>query len=106
MTIEDFNMLDISSKKELLRQCCGSAVWVEDMLKCGMSKRIEDLIIQAKKIWDGLSDIDWKEGFSHHPKIGDIEALRNKFSADRFASGEQGKLAHASDTTLQLLAEK
>ncbi|RZK26134.1 MAG: OHCU decarboxylase, partial [Hymenobacter sp.] len=52
-----------------------------------------------------LSEADWREAFTHHPKIGDVSALREKFaSTATWAAGEQGAVRQASQSTLEALA--
>lgn len=66
---------------------------------------IADLSSAAEEIWNGLGPSDWKEAFSHHPKIGDIGSLRKKFaSTGQWAEGEQSGVRQASEETLQALA--
>lgn len=105
MTIADFDHLDKEQKKKLLYQCCGSTAWVEKMLSRPPVEDLVDLLEDAEEAWYTCSEADWKEAFSHHPKIGDLESLKKKFADDQFASGEQSSVANASDQTLQSLAE-
>ena len=64
-----------------------------------------DLFEDAEEAWYECTEADWKEAFLHHPKIGDIDALRKRFSSDQFAGNEQNSVNHASEKSLQLLAE-
>ena len=105
MTIADFDHLDRESKKKLLYQCCGSSAWVDKMLAAPPAEDLIDLFEDAEERWYSLTEDDWKEAFSNHPKIGDVESLRKKFASDQFASGEQSGVVNASDQTLQALAE-
>lgn len=60
----------------------------------------------GEEIWQSLSPDDWKEAFSHHPKIGDIHTLRAKFANTKdWAEGEQAGVKSASNDVLQRLAE-
>jgi 2-oxo-4-hydroxy-4-carboxy-5-ureidoimidazoline decarboxylase len=65
----------------------------------------------AEQIWSALRPEDWKEAFSHHPKIGEINALRAKFATSSspdtsdWASGEQARVNEASEEILKRLAE-
>jgi 2-oxo-4-hydroxy-4-carboxy-5-ureidoimidazoline decarboxylase len=105
MTIAEFDRLDRKSKKQLLIQCCGSTAWVEKMLSISPAEDLIDLFEDAEEVWYSLKESDWKEAFSQHPKIGDVELLRRKFAADEFASGEQSGIVGASEQTLNALAE-
>jgi 2-oxo-4-hydroxy-4-carboxy-5-ureidoimidazoline decarboxylase len=70
---------------------------------------IEDLVElldDAEEQWYKCSPEDWKEAFSHHPKIGDIDSLKKKFaSTANWAIGEQGRASTASEETIKSLAK-
>ena len=64
------------------------------------------LLENAEELWTECSDDDWKEAFTHHPKIGDVESLTKKFaSTAEWASGEQMAVNTASGETIEALAE-
>jgi len=105
MTLAEFHQLKQDRKRVLLNQCCGSRAWVEKMLNSPAHKTVTDLLKQAEKNWNECDEADWKEAFSHHPKIGDLDSLRKKFSSDQFAGGEQSSINSASEQILQALAE-
>jgi 2-oxo-4-hydroxy-4-carboxy-5-ureidoimidazoline decarboxylase len=66
---------------------------------------MEELLEKAEEIWAECSEDDWKEAFSHHPKIGDVESLTKKFATTaQWASGEQGGVSAASKETIEALA--
>ncbi|MER3497473.1 MAG: OHCU decarboxylase [Chitinophagaceae bacterium] len=106
MTIDEFNHLDKEKKRELLRQCCGSSAWIEKMLAMPAAEDMIDLFEDAEEAWYACSEDDWKQAFAHHPKIGDIDSLRQKFaSTANWAEDEQAAVKQASEQTLQALAE-
>ena len=64
------------------------------------------LLSAARDVWFSLAASDWREAFSHHPKIGDRDALRARFAATRSLSErEQAGVSGASDDVLDALAE-
>jgi len=105
MTLEKLNLLSRTQAAIALSECCGSSQWAKMM---SMKKPFlveEDLFKAADAIWQRLSPADWKEAFSHHPKIGNIKSLREKFASTKaWAEGEQSGANGASDETLQQLA--
>jgi 2-oxo-4-hydroxy-4-carboxy-5-ureidoimidazoline decarboxylase len=105
MTIAEFDHLDIGKKKELLKQCCGSSAWVEKMLSIPPAEDLIDLFEDAEEKWYECSEKDWKEAFSHHPEIGDINSLKEKFFSRDLAEGEQSSVKEASEQILKSLAE-
>lgn len=105
MTIAEFDHLGNEEKKALLFQCCGSFSWVEKMLKMPPAEDLIDLFEDAEEKWYECTEADWKEAFTHHPKIGDMETLRKRFSSDRFAGREQAVVNEASEKILEQLAQ-
>ncbi|MBC7826984.1 MAG: 2-oxo-4-hydroxy-4-carboxy-5-ureidoimidazoline decarboxylase [Chitinophagaceae bacterium] len=105
MTIAEFDHMEPSIKRTLLLQCCGSSAWIDKMLKMPPVEDLIDLFEDAEEKWYECNEADWKEAFSHHPKIGDMDALRKKFSGDLFAGDEQSSINQASEKSLTLLAE-
>ena len=64
------------------------------------------LLNAAREEWFSLSTADWREAFTHHPKIGDRETLRQRFAATRHLSErEQAGMDVASEAVLGELAE-
>ena len=105
MTIAEFDHLEPSEKKKFLVQCCGSTTWVNKMISMPPAEDLIDLFEDAEEKWYECTEEDWKEAFTHHPRNGDVESLRKKFSSDQFAAAEQGSISHASEQTLKLLAD-
>lgn len=106
MTIAEFDHLGVEEKKALLHQCCGSTSWVNHMLMALPAEDLVDLLEIAEEQWYACQEADWREAFSHHPKIGDVNTLKEKFAATaHFAEGEQSSVKQASEQVLQQLAE-
>ncbi|SMB88245.1 OHCU decarboxylase [Hymenobacter roseosalivarius DSM 11622] len=106
MTLAELNALPTPALTETLRKCCGSTAWVEAMTRVFPVADLETLFEQASTIWYGLSEHDWREAFTHHPKIGDINSLKEKFaSTSAWAAGEQAAVQHSSQAVLEALAE-
>ncbi|QMW05633.1 2-oxo-4-hydroxy-4-carboxy-5-ureidoimidazoline decarboxylase [Spirosoma foliorum] len=106
MTLPELNQLPASDLKTALSTCCGSTTWVDEMAKIFPVESKESLFEQAEVIWFGLTENDWREAFTHHPKIGDIESLRKKFaSTAAWAEGEQAGVSTASLSVLEMLSE-
>ena len=105
MSIAEFDHLDIEKKKEILKQCCGSPAWVEKMLTIPPAEDLIDLFEDAEEKWYECNEEDWKEAFSHHPRIGDINSLKAKFSSADLAEGEQSSVKEASEQVLKSLAK-
>lgn len=60
----------------------------------------------ARDEWFRLSPDDWRDAFSHHPKIGDGESLRARFPlTHQLSAREQASVADAGDAVLDSLAD-
>lgn len=106
MTLEEFNSLPDEKIFGELERCCGSKQWVNGMKKKRPFDSFASIYQHADDIWKSLSLDDWKEAFTHHPKIGDVQNLRKKFaSTSRWAEGEQRGVKDSSEETLLALAE-
>ena len=63
------------------------------------------LLLAARLEWNALDESDWREAFTHHPKIGDREELRRRFPATHTLSArEQAGVDDAPDAVLDALA--
>ncbi|MEO7984758.1 MAG: 2-oxo-4-hydroxy-4-carboxy-5-ureidoimidazoline decarboxylase [Bacteroidota bacterium] len=106
MTLHELNILSQPQLKEKLLKCCGSSNWVKMMMAYFPADDLVELLEDAEEIWYECSPDDWKEAFTHHPKIGDIESLTKKFdSSAGWAAGEQSGVSLASKETTTALAE-
>ena len=106
MTVTELNKCPQSALADALGKCCGATAWVENMVALFPIADAETLMAEATSQWNKLSEADWCEAFTHHPKIGgDVAALRAKFaSTSTWAEGEQAAVKQASQETLEALA--
>jgi 2-oxo-4-hydroxy-4-carboxy-5-ureidoimidazoline decarboxylase len=97
---------DPETARALLAGCCGSTRWVDRMLARRPFQSDQQLLTAARTIWFALEEHDWREAFTHHPKIGDRDSLRARFprTGDRSAQ-EQSGIAGATDEVLEALAD-
>ena len=106
MTLKEFNAQDKAVVSDALFTCCSSEKWTGLLLKEFPFSSEESLIRSAGTIWYNDCDpADWEEAFAHHPKIGDVKGLAEKFgSTSHFASVEQAGVASASEGVIGELA--
>ena len=103
MTIQDLNNMDQRELRDLLYTCCGSQGWSKIMMMHFPAESFEELIENAEAEWKDCSEDEWKEAFTQHPRIGDLQALREKFNSGREAV-EQAGVLEAPDKVLEELA--
>jgi len=95
---------DVASEK--LAHCCGAMQWVQRVLAHRPFQDDGQLFGLAERLWWSLNEQQWREAFAAHPRIGDLESLRERFSATRnWASQEQAGVESASGQTLQQLTD-
>ena len=101
MTIALFNTLPEETAKRELFTCCGSEKCASAMMKHFPFISEKQLVDLSSKIWyDECCETDWRESFMHHPKIGDVKSLTEKF-----AGKEQAGVAVATSETIEALAK-
>jgi len=106
MDIQALNQLPPVQLKEALARCCGATNWIARMTAAFPVKNEQQLFSEAERIWYACTESDWREAFTHHPKIGDINSLKEKFaSTSQWAQGEQSAVRHTSYEVLQALAK-
>ncbi|MFI5132044.1 MAG: 2-oxo-4-hydroxy-4-carboxy-5-ureidoimidazoline decarboxylase [Chitinophagales bacterium] len=111
MTLHDLNTLPAQQLKDELRKCCGSSAWVNKMLPFFPAEDLVEILEDAEEQWYKCSRDDWKEAFTHHPRIGDVESLKKKFTSTGdpvtkgWASAEQSGVNTASEQTIRALAK-
>ena len=104
--MENFNGLDDESAKAALINCCGATKWVDLMLKKRPFASIDNMLTTSRECWDECGEEDWKEAFTHHPKIGDLASLKEKYaSTSKWAANEQSGVAVANPKVLRELAK-
>jgi 2-oxo-4-hydroxy-4-carboxy-5-ureidoimidazoline decarboxylase len=95
---------DLETARDLLARCCGATRWVDAMLARRPFGSDERLLLAAREIWFALDEADWREAFAHHPKIGDRQALRQRFPPTATLSArEQSGVDGAKDDVLGAL---
>ena len=106
MTLHDLNILPKEQLRQELLNCCGSQAWVNKMLPFFPADDMVELLYDAEDQWYECTESDWLEAFSHHPKIGDVESLKEKYATTaHWASGEQIAVNTASQQTIEALAK-
>lgn len=105
MNFTELNNASRDQAIDAFLKCCSSQRWAEKMTDRRPFNSREELYRFADTFWWNLSNHDWQEAFAGHPKIGDLESLREKYASTRdWAGGEQSGVEEASEEVLQRLA--
>lgn len=107
MKLSHLNELAVDKATELFFSCCGSDHWVNMMVSARPFRDLPHLCREAEEAWfERCTEKDWLESFSRHPKIGDLEFLKNKFSHSAHLAGkEQSGMMEANDEVIQKIAD-
>jgi 5-hydroxyisourate hydrolase/2-oxo-4-hydroxy-4-carboxy-5-ureidoimidazoline decarboxylase len=105
MDFEQFNKQGANEASSLLSQTCGAEKWVNKMLEHFPFANPEALIDAATTHWyKSCNEADWKEAFTHHPRIGDLEQLEKKFASTKsFTKNEQSGVSENDKETISQL---
>lgn len=106
MRVQQIDILPPAQAREEFERCCGARRWVEAMVAGRPYRSLEALYRASEREMDSLRREDWLEAFAHHPRIGDVAALREKFASTAvWAGAEQSGAATATEATLEALAQ-
>jgi 2-oxo-4-hydroxy-4-carboxy-5-ureidoimidazoline decarboxylase len=101
-----WNGLSLHQATEEILPCCGSQSWARQM---AMRRPIGDegaLQAACDEVCKGLTDSDWDEAFSSHPRIGESHSeVRSTATAAAWSGREQRKVGGASEDVKAALAD-
>ena len=104
--LREINEAPADVVREILFRACGSSRWVDRMMARRPFANDAKLLFAARNEWFGLTEADWLEAFSHHPRIGDRAALEARFPKTHDLSAkEQSGIGIAGADVLQALAQ-
>lgn len=106
MSIAELNGMPENEAFVSFERCCGSRVWATRMTASRPYADLPGVHQTAETTWWNLPEEAWLEAFTAHPRIGDVNSLREKFAnTKKWASGEQSGVDSATGDVLQGLAD-
>jgi len=106
MTLDELNTLPDTQAANLFRDCCAAELWVLGMVRGRPFLSRDELLEHCQRLWPTLTEEDWLQAFDAHPKIGDVDSLRQKYASTKaLASGEQAGARDADEAVLQRLQQ-
>lgn len=102
------NALAPDALRAAFEKCCGARAWVDQMVAAAPFSDEAALPLAADRAFASLGEADWLEAFAHHPRIGDVSRLRERFSASgALSEKEQGTaMATANEAIIERLFER
>lgn len=105
VSVAEFDAMPALQAGRLLADCCGSSRWVSGMLARRPFGSRAAVFSAADEIWWSLEASDWREAFSHHPRIGEGRSAKPQSErGSAWAAGEQSAVGRADDETRAALA--
>lgn len=99
MTLEQVNTAGAETVSKALADCCGSGAWVDGMIGRRPFEDASRFQTAAEETWWALSQGDWLEAFSKHPKIG------TKQPSGEWSAEEQSGMNQATSETAQSIED-
>ncbi|MEM8933637.1 MAG: 2-oxo-4-hydroxy-4-carboxy-5-ureidoimidazoline decarboxylase [Acidobacteriota bacterium] len=107
MNLDELDTMPEAWARNLLSACCGSRQWLDSMVERRPFGDRAGLFAAAEAAADTMDRDAWLDAFSHHPRIGDLDTLRDRFGArsGSWSESEQAAVGDADDTVLERLAD-
>src|SRR5881296_1337704 len=99
MNAEYLNSLSEPAARAALTRCCGAGRWVDGVLAARPFASDTALLETAERVWWRLGPDDWREAFTHHPRLGEAD------KGGDWSRREQAGMDGARAATLRALAE-
>ena len=99
-----WNRADTSEALAAMVACCGAQRWAEAMVAQRPMESIAELSTAADRIWATMSEADWMEAFTCHPRIGERNAAHASKKSVEWSREEQSSAGSAAERVLAELA--
>jgi len=84
-----FNELDLNQAKGIFLQCCGSRLWVDAVCKELPFADATHLHRAIDSAFNSMNRSDWLEAYAHHPMIGDVKSIKERFASTAHLAGNE-----------------
>jgi 2-oxo-4-hydroxy-4-carboxy-5-ureidoimidazoline decarboxylase len=100
ISVEGLNALSADRASELFRACCGASRWVAAMVNRRPFFSRHAVLQAADDEWHAMTEADWLEAFSHHPRIGESVAVAGGSATARsWSASEQSAVTSGTEET-------
>lgn len=105
MNLNLINELKFDEAREAFLKCCGCERWADALASARPYATDDQLLNKADQTFADLNREEWLEAFAAHPKIGDVESLRQKYGNTKdWAQNEQAGVNGVSTEVIEQLA--
>ncbi|ATB29028.1 2-oxo-4-hydroxy-4-carboxy-5-ureidoimidazoline decarboxylase [Melittangium boletus] len=100
------NGLSAEEAQAEFMRCCGVRTWAAALARARPFASEAALFEQADALWARTGPEEWREAMTHHPRIGDVSRLREKYKATgAWSEQEQRGMEGAGGDVIQALAD-
>lgn len=103
--LDAWNKADEAKALEAMIACCGAQRWAAAMVGLRPISSIVDLSEAADRVWSTMTEADWMEAFTRHPRIGERTAAQASAKPAAWSRQEQAAISDAEEKALSELAE-
>ncbi|MDZ4835680.1 MAG: 2-oxo-4-hydroxy-4-carboxy-5-ureidoimidazoline decarboxylase [Candidatus Melainabacteria bacterium] len=105
MQLSLLNELEFNDARDAFLKCCGSERWAYALAAARPYESDDELLKMADAAFAEFGRDDWMDAFAAHPKIGDVDSLRQKYGNTKdWAQSEQAGVNGVSDDVIERLA--
>ena len=104
-TLDTWNKTDDATALEAMLACCGARRWASAMVAFRPIGSVAELSEAADNVWATMTEADWMEAFTCHPRIGERKAVQATAKSATWSRQEQSSVVTAEVTILPELAE-
>ena len=97
-----WNDLPVQEAVKEILPCCDSAAWADGMVARRPFGDEATLLTASDETWRNLSEADWMEAFSSHPRIGESNAQQSESSQSSVWSMQEQQNVTASGEDIKL----
>lgn len=99
------NSMTASEAEAAFHTCCGCRLWARRMAGVRPHATADELFDEADKQWASLGPAEWREAFSHHPRIGETNLGQPRFAetASQSAREQSGMAAATAEVRAEFL---
>jgi 2-oxo-4-hydroxy-4-carboxy-5-ureidoimidazoline decarboxylase len=92
----NWNALDAEAAAREILPCCGSRAWADAVAALRPFVDAQQLFQESDAIWAALPEVDWREAFDSHPRIGQQHARAATAESLAWSAEEQGAAMSAA----------
>ena len=103
-TLASWNEANADAALAAMIACCGARRWAEAMVALRPIADVSELSASANRIWSTMEEVDWREAFACHPRVGEHKTANTSAQSHAWSQEEQSSTKSAAMAVLAKLA--